>query len=302
MAIFRDGRRLEGDEAEQAMQVHMARFSPSRGGSSPITGAAPQAQQRTGGGGKGGRPNIAPSEVAESGYNKDDKYGYYAPDGTYVSAFTDMRDGGGKNQSGNYFVGGGIISALLNAAKVRPAGAAREMRDGEYVVPISDIGYRDVRDMYDRGGPQASGGMFQGGGKLSALANLGYGLTGRDFGTRRTYAEQEARAALPRPRLRPQPIEAPTQDFSQLSQAPETRRSLAANYYSPQVVAGTPAAIPEAYIPSGAPTVLAQAPETPMPTLSTQEMRDYLKTKGIFTEYMPADLVAEMYRMQKGME
>jgi len=215
------------------------------GSSMPVTGSPAQAKQSAGGGGKGGRPNIDPSAVSESGYNKDDRYGYYAPDGTYVSAFMDMRDGGGKNQSGNYFVGGGMLSSLLNIGKVRPAGAAREMRDGEYVVPISDIGYRDLRDMYDRGGPQASGGAFQGGGRLSALANLGYGLTGGDFGTRRTYAEQEARAASPRPTLRPQPIAAPTQDFSQLSEAPDIRRSLAANYYSPQVVPSMPEPEPQ---------------------------------------------------------
>jgi hypothetical protein len=171
---------------------------------------------------------------------------------------------------------------LLNVAKFRPAGAAREMQNGEYVVPSSDIGYRDLRDMYDRGGPQASGGMFQGGGRLSALANLGYGLTGGDFGTRRTYAEQEAPAAMPRPRLRPEPIEAPMQDFSQLSQAPEMRRSLAG--YSPQVVAGIPAPTPQ--------TIETTSPMSSM----GMTLDEYIRAQGVpvneFTknQYLPSYL------------
>lgn len=161
----------------------------SGGAVSPVSGSAAQAQQRTGGGGKGGRPDIDPSKVADSKYNNDKNYGYYRPDGTYVSAFVDMRDGGGKNQSGNYFVGGGLFSSLANALKIRPAGAARE-RDpetGEYVVPIADIGYRDFKDMRDRGGPQASGGKFQGAGGYSGMANFLYGLSGNEFGERVPY-------------------------------------------------------------------------------------------------------------------
>lgn len=155
----------------------------------PVTGAAPQAQQRLGSGGKGGRPDIDPSKVADSKYNNDNRYGYYRPDGTYVSAFEDARDGGGKNQSGNYFVGGGLLSSLLNIGKIRPAGAARERdpKTGEYIVPIADIGYRDFKDMRDRGGPQASGGKFQGGGHYSDMANFLYGLSGNEFGERVPY-------------------------------------------------------------------------------------------------------------------
>lgn len=168
--------------------------------SNPVSGVAAQAKKVLGGGGKGGRPDIDPSKVADSGYNKDERYGYYRPDGTYVSAFMDMRDGGGKNQSGNYFVGGGLVSSLLNAAKIRPAGAARE-RDpetGEYIVPREQIGYANFTDWMDRGGPQASGGKFQGLGGYSAAANMLYDLSGKDFGERVPYGSSAPAAPAPR--------------------------------------------------------------------------------------------------------
>lgn len=170
--------------------------------SSPVSGAAPQAQQKTGGGGKGGgRPDIDPNEVSESKLNTDKSYGYYGPDGKYVSAFVDMRDGGGKNQSGNYFVGGGLFSALANALKIRPAGAAsaRDPETGDYIVPRSNIGYANVTDMFDRGGPQASGGKFQGGGGYSAAANMLYGLSGQDFGERVPYGSSAQPVPTPPP-------------------------------------------------------------------------------------------------------
>lgn len=174
----------------------------SGGAVSPVAGATPQAQQKTGGGGKGGgRPDIDPSKVADSKYNNDKNYGYYRPDGTYVSAFMDMRDGGGKNQSGNYFVGGGLFSALANALKIRPAGAAsaRDPETGDYIVPRSDIGYANVTDMFDRGGPQASGGKFQGGGGYSNMANFLYGLSGQDFGERVPYGSSVQPVPTPPP-------------------------------------------------------------------------------------------------------
>ena len=43
---------------------------------------------------------------------------------------------------------------------------------GEFIVPSADVGFRDFTDMTDRGGPQTSGGQFQGGGKLSAVGNF----------------------------------------------------------------------------------------------------------------------------------
>lgn len=156
-------------------------------------GGGAQATSTTGGsGGKGGgKPDIASNQVSSNPYNKDKSYGYYNDQGKYVSAFQDMIDGGGRNQSGNYFEGGGAISAMLNAAKVRPAGAARARDDqGNYIVDRRDIGFRDVGDWFDRGGPQASGGKFQGLGLYSALANLALG----EKGQRTPYADQAAQA------------------------------------------------------------------------------------------------------------
>jgi hypothetical protein len=49
-------------------------------------------------------------------------------------------------------------------------------------------GYRDAKDMFDGGGPQASGGMYEGGGPLSLLANIAKLLAGKDFGERTPYS------------------------------------------------------------------------------------------------------------------
>ena len=43
-------------------------------------------------------------------------------------------------------------------------------------------GYRDTRDMFDRGGPNAKGGVFQGGGLLSDIANMLFGTTQQTSG------------------------------------------------------------------------------------------------------------------------
>jgi len=191
---------------------------PSVSSVQPVSGAPAQAKQNAGGGGKGGRPDIDPSKVADSKYNNDKNYGYYRPDGTYVSAFEDMRDGGGKNQSGNYFVGGGLFSALANALKIRPAGAAseRDPKTGEYIVPREDIGYANVTDMFDRGGPQARGGKFQGAGGYSGMANFLYGLSGNEFGERVPYGSsvQPAPTAPQTPVMAtPEPAPAPNYRF-----------------------------------------------------------------------------------------
>lgn len=223
----------------------------SGGAVSPVSGAAPQAQQKTGGGGKGGgRPDIDPNKVSESKFNTDKSYGYYGPDGKYVSAFVDMRDGGGKNQSGNYFVGGGLFSALANALKIRPAGAAsaRDPETDDYIVPREQIGYANVTDMFDRGGPQARGGKFQGGGGYSAAANMLYGLSGQEFGERVPYGSSVPAASAPRgggstAATTPTYVSAPTQDYSNLSNAPAIRSGLIG--YSPQVTAGTPKPSPQ---------------------------------------------------------
>lgn len=203
------GKRLSDDDPRVARHMEILASHGYGGGSSsggqpsvqPVAGAPAQANSGSSGGKGGGRPDIDPSKVADSKLNNDKNYGYYRPDGTYVSAFVDMRDGGGKNQSGNYFVGGGLFSSLANALKIRPAGAARE-RDpetGEYIVPIADIGYRDFKDMRDRGGPQASGGKFQGAGGYSGMANFLYGLSGNEFGERVPYGSRVQPVPTPPP-------------------------------------------------------------------------------------------------------
>ena len=217
------GKRLDDDDPRVARHMEIISNAGYGGGSSsggqpsvqPVAGAPAKANSGSSGGKGGGRPDIDPSKVADSKLNNDKNYGYYRPDGTYVSAFVDMRDGGGKNKSGNYFVGGGLFSALANALKIRPAGAARERdpKTGEYIVPLSDIGYANVTDMFDRGGPQARGGKFQGGGQYSGMANFLYGLSGQDFGERVPYGSSVkpsptgsgagATNYSPRPVLRP---------------------------------------------------------------------------------------------------
>jgi hypothetical protein len=230
--------------------------SPSGGQASvqPVSGAPAQAKQSAGGGGKGGRPDIDPSKVADSKFNNDKSYGYYRPDGTYVSAFTDMRDGGGKNQSGNYFVGGGLFSSLANALKIRPAGAAseRDPKTGEYIVPREDIGYRDFKDMRDRGGPQASGGKFQGGGHYSDMANFVYGLSGKDFGERVPYGSsvQPAPTAPQTPVMAtPEPAPAPNYRFMY---SDEVGRGVAPDNYGIGVGGEYAGAVPAQLV--GAPT------------------------------------------------
>lgn len=188
MAIYRDGKRLEGDEADKAMKVHMARFNPSGGGS-------PKEAKRSGGsGGKGGNPDLDPREDRELLQRRlketatDKNWGYYKPSGEYVSALADRFDGGGMNTTGTYFEGG-PLSTLLNVAKIRPAGMARE-RDaqGNYIVPRENIGFRNLEDMTNRGGPQASGGPYQGGPYgLSNIFNALDQIGGVDQGDRVAY-------------------------------------------------------------------------------------------------------------------
>lgn len=142
--------------------------------------SGPTAVAGSGRGGKGARPDINPNTnegsealaMAQQQFNNDGSYGYYNNQGRYVPFSVDIRDGGGMNTSGNFFKGAGPLSTALNVAKVRPAGPAREMRDGNYVIPREQIGFRDITDATDRGGPQASGGRYEGGGMVSSMFNL----------------------------------------------------------------------------------------------------------------------------------
>jgi hypothetical protein len=74
------------------------------------------------------------------------------------------------------------------------------------------LGYRDMQDMFDRGGRYASGGMYQGAGGYSMLANLAHALSGQEFGERKPYevdiknptGTSTGRGSSPRPQLRPE--------------------------------------------------------------------------------------------------
>ena len=155
---------------------------------------SPVAVKTTGGSGaKGGRnPDLDPREDRELLQRRiretatDRSYGYYAPDGQYVSAFQDMMDGGGMNATGTYFEGG-PLSTLANVAKIRPSGLASE-RDaqGNYIVPRENIGFRNLEDMTNRGGPQASGGAYEGG-PYSGFFNTLDQIGGVDQGNRVAY-------------------------------------------------------------------------------------------------------------------
>jgi len=160
-------------------------------GVQPVSGAAPQARSILGGAGKGGVKSKAldPREDREllqaqiAKYNNDGNFGYWgkSDDGMYrwVSPFQDATDGGGQDQYGTAFYGGGPISMIGNALKIRPSGMARAKDDrGNYLVDRADIGYRNLKDMRDRGGPQASGGRFEGAGHYSEFANLVAGEQG----------------------------------------------------------------------------------------------------------------------------
>ena len=145
----------------------------------------PVARQGGGGGPKGGGPaRIDPTtELGQSfvqKYNTDGRYGYYNTNpnhqkyalGEYVPAFRDMMDGGGSDTNDTFFKGAGPISTLLNVAKIAPYGQSE--------TPREQIGFRDFADMTDRGGPQHSGGQFEGGGMISMAGNLMDKLSGRE--------------------------------------------------------------------------------------------------------------------------
>lgn len=176
-----------------------------------LDGSKIRARQTTGGsGGKGGsKPSYDPQtegdllQRAQAKYNTDNSYGYYNDQGQYVDFFTDATDGGGMNTTGTFFKGGGPISTLGNVMKIRPAGMSREMKDGQYVIPREQIGFRDITDMTDRGGPQAMGGEYQGGPMfVSNIFNALDKIGGVDQGERVAYADltpeqlEERRRAL----------------------------------------------------------------------------------------------------------
>ena len=131
------------------------------------------------GGGEAAKARVEVGSDIFNQYNNDGRFGYYNDQGFYVPADIDMRDGGGVDNSGTFFEGGGFLSTLANVAKIRPYG------QGD--TPREQIGFRNVADMFDRGGPQASGGPYMGGGMISTIGYTLDALGGVDQGTRTLY-------------------------------------------------------------------------------------------------------------------
>ena len=146
-SYIKDGQVVKMTQEEEAS--FNERFNRGRN----ISQAAASPVSRSAGGGKGGNPSIDPRTEANQKIIRDSQndggYGYYTNMGRYVPFSVDIRDGGGMNTSGNFFKGAGPISTALNVAKVRPAGPASEMIDGNYVIPREQIGFRDAADTAD---------------------------------------------------------------------------------------------------------------------------------------------------------
>ena len=198
---FVDGAPVKMTDEEEA--AFNERFN--RGRNAGAVAAQPVA--RSGGGGKGGNRDI--DVRGESGqqhlremqakYNTDNSYGYYNNAGQYIPFSVDIRDGGGMNTSGNFFKGAGPLSTALNVAKVRPAGPASEKdASGNFIVPREQIGFRDTTDMGDRGGPQASGGQYEGAGTISTIFNMLDVLGGANIPERQEYVYDENGNFVPR--------------------------------------------------------------------------------------------------------
>lgn len=75
-------------------------------------------------------------------------------------------------------------------------GGSSSQSDGDRLFLARLLGYRDYEDMFDRGGRYASGGMYQGAGGYSLLANLGHALSGQEFGERTPYEKIKAEASV----------------------------------------------------------------------------------------------------------
>ncbi len=195
-SYIKDGQVVKMTQEEEAS--FNERFNRGRN----IREAAAQPVSRSAGGGKGGNPSIDPRTEANQKIIRDSQndggYGYYTNMGRYVPFSVDIRDGGGMNTSGNFFKGAGPISTALNVAKVRPAGPASEKIDGNYVIPREQIGFRDVADTADRGGPQASGGQYEGAGTVSAIFNMLDALGGATIPERQAYVYDENGNFVPR--------------------------------------------------------------------------------------------------------
>ena len=267
----------------------------------------------SGSGGKGGGKSVDPSTskgqkaIAASRTEKSG-FGYYNDAGKYVPAYIDAFDGGGMNQQGTYFAGG-PLSNILNVMKVAPKGSGD--------VPRERIGYRDLTDMFDQGGPQASGGGFRGAGYISGLGNIANMLAGNES-ERVGYYDEGGRFYEP---LTPAPAPAPA-SASILSAGQNTQRDpindmvAGENSFSYPVMGPEdfapypkePAAIAQKYVvPSGSPMEqpigqMRQAATglTYVPPTSSAEvdfMRSELTKKGYPVSHYGDSDIAELYRL-----
>lgn len=88
---------------------------------------------------------------------------------------------------------GGLLS-FLGAGSGGGSGSApsanQAASDRPFLAQL--FGYRDYNDMYDRGGPYASGGKFKGAGLYSTMGNIGHHLSGGDFNDLRYAPEVDA--------------------------------------------------------------------------------------------------------------
>ena len=159
-----------------------------------------------------------------------DGYGYTDPKTNQrVSALRDMFDGGGMGRSGNQFQGGGAISALGNALKIRPLGST---------APREDIGFRGrmgsreyFRDMFDGGGAGRSSAAGFADGPYSGLANnlMTLGLL-RPIGAPRADRMAPMRPMLP---------DMPLSDFGSQSIVRQPVQSATERYGSDVTVGGS---------------------------------------------------------------
>lgn len=186
------------------------------------------------------------------------------------------------------------------------------------------LGYRDYEDMFDRGGPYASGGMYQGAGGVSLLANLAHAASGQEFGERTPYEKVQAKAvikstngAVPeatrnaiaslRPMLRPETnpygvgggfdVTAPPAMTNPYAVGGGLDATAAPQMTNPYAVGGglDVTAAPQPPAPAAAQGV----PEMFVPAMGgTQDiasMRNELANAGIDTTYMPNDLIPDFY-------
>lgn len=87
-------------------------------------------------------------------------------------------------------------AGLLSFMGGGSGGSSSSRSDGDRPLLARLTGYRDYEDMFDRGGRYASGGMYQGAGGYSLLANLAHAASGKEFGERTPYEKIQAQATI----------------------------------------------------------------------------------------------------------